>query len=72
MKTITLLNKRARKPAPPQEIAPRFWETKTLKEMNDAEWEALCDNCGKCCVITIEDVDTGFIAAEGEELQAPP
>ena len=27
--------------------------------MNEAEWEALCDNCGKCCVISIEDADTG-------------
>ncbi len=61
MKTITLLNKRAPKPAQAQEIAPRFWETKTLKQMNEAEWEALCDKCGKCCVITIEAVDTGFI-----------
>ncbi|HRO04316.1 MAG TPA: YcgN family cysteine cluster protein [Terricaulis sp.] len=56
----TLLDRRAKTPPPKDEtIAPRFWETKTLAQMNEAEWEALCDNCGKCCVISIEDIDTG-------------
>jgi uncharacterized cysteine cluster protein YcgN (CxxCxxCC family) len=41
--------------------AAPFWTTKTLSEMNEEEWESLCDRCGKCCVLKIEDVDTGDI-----------
>lgn len=39
-----------------------FWKTKTLAEMNEAEWESLCDGCGRCCVISIEFEDTNEIA----------
>lgn len=29
--------------------------------MSPSEWESLCDNCGKCCCIRLEDDVTGDI-----------
>jgi len=39
----------------------QFWKHKTLSEMTSDEWESLCDGCGKCCVLKLEDADTGHI-----------
>ncbi len=39
----------------------RFWETKKLEEMNAAEWDSLCDRCGKCCLHKLIDEDTNDI-----------
>ena len=43
------------------ELRERFWEL-PIAELNRAEWEALCDGCGHCCLNKLEDEDTGEIA----------
>lgn len=40
---------------------PEFWKQKKLAELNEVEWEALCDGCAKCCVHKLENEATGEV-----------
>lgn len=41
----------------------RFWEKFSLGELNNREWEALCDGCGQCCLK--RRVDAGVVTVYG-------
>ena len=40
-----------------------FWEQKKLNELSRSEWEQLCDGCGQCCLVKLQDDDTDEIFA---------
>ena len=44
---------------PEKGLRARFWEL-PLGELSKAEWEALCDGCGRCCLVKLQDEDSGL------------
>lgn len=47
----------------------RFWERFPLEELDSQEWEALCDGCGRCCLLKLEDERSGEIVTLGVACQ---
>jgi uncharacterized protein len=43
-------------------VRPEFWRRFPLEELPRHEWEALCDGCGKCCLLKLEDEESGEVA----------
>lgn len=37
------------------------WIDKSLAELTEAQWESLCDGCGKCCMAKLQDEETDKI-----------
>ena len=47
----------AEKPLPDADELP-FWQRKAMKDMTQAEWESLCDGCGRCCLNKLQEEGT--------------
>lgn len=39
----------------------RFWERIPLKQLNQSQWESICDGCCQCCAHKLQDEETDEI-----------
>ena len=37
-------------------MAEHAWDN-----LSEQEWESICDRCGKCCLVSLQDIDSGEI-----------
>ena len=37
------------------EMTKNFWQTKSLSDFSDDEWEQICCNCGLCCLVKLQN-----------------
>ncbi len=40
---------------------PGHWRGRPLETLSKQEWESLCDGCARCCLVQLEDDETGEI-----------
>lgn len=38
-----------------------FWQVKKPADFSPEEWESVCTHCGRCCLLKLEDEDSGDI-----------
>jgi len=41
-----------------KKVEQPWWELTPLSEMSEMQWESLCDGCGKCCLVKIQDAES--------------